>query len=584
MAVLFFLPFFPSCVKIVALFFNEMEDSMQYIVFAAFAFAFLVGKGIYDKKKAKENIKYTLKKAWGAVPQETYLPEKFYSLQSYYKKVKKEAADVDSITWNDLAMDEIYMRMNHTVSSVGEEYLYAMLHQLVFDEAELKERERLISFFQKNETARYIVQEALYGIGKHQKIALYEYMSRIKDVPRETNLLHYICAAGIAGSVLLCFLMPPIGIVLTFGFIFFNLYRYIKRKQEIEPYYHVMISVIRLLKSCEVLEAANIEEISEYTKQLTQMQQHFASFKKGFRLITSAKPTGDLADMVLDYVRMLFHVDLIKFNNMLDTFDTYETELERIYTVIGFLDSMLAVASFRTLYPSYSVPVLKNEKQPYLKLKEVFHPLIDNPVTNTIETTQSVLVTGSNASGKSTFLKAVALNAILSQTVHTAIAAEYKASYFKVASSMALQDDILKKESYYIVEIKSLKRILDGITEEIPTLVFVDEVLRGTNTVERIAASSRVLHSLAGQNTLCFAATHDIELTHMLERRYDNYHFEEQVTGNEVTFDYILHHGRAVSRNAIRLLGMLGYPKTIIEQAEQAAKQFVETGEWLKIK
>ena len=121
---------------------------MQYIIIAALILAFFTLKGIYDKKKTKAHIMQQLKKAWGAIPSETYLPEKFRSLQSYYEKVKKETTDVDSITWNDLAMDEIYMRMNHTVSSVGEEYLYAMLHQLSFDEAELAERERLISFFQ----------------------------------------------------------------------------------------------------------------------------------------------------------------------------------------------------------------------------------------------------------------------------------------------------------------------------------------------------------------------------------------------------------------------------------------------------
>ena len=560
-----------------------MEDFMQYLIIAALILAFLTLKGIYDKKKAKEQILQQLKKAWGSIPTETYLPEKFRSLQSYYEKVKKETTDVDAITWNDLAMDEIYMRMNHTVSAVGEEYLYAMLHQLSFDEAELLERERLISFFQNNEVARNTVQEALYGVGKHQKIALYEYMSRMKDVKRESNLLHYICAGGMAVSLALCFLMPQIGVALMFGFVFFNLYRYMKRKQEIEPYYRVMISVIRLLNSCEVLENAKIEEIKSYTEQLSQMQKHFASFKKGFRLIASVKPTGDLADMILDYVRMLFHVDLIKFNSMLATFDAYEKELECIYTVIGFLDSMLAVASFRTSCSNYSIPTLVKTDKPCLKLKEVCHPLIERPVPNSIQTDKAVLLTGSNASGKSTFLKTVAINAILSQTVHTAIAAEYEASYFRVASSMALQDNILTKESYYIVEIKSLKRILDSITDDIPMLVFVDEVLRGTNTVERIAASSQVLSSLAKKNTLCFAATHDIELTHMLEDCYENYHFEEQVTDGIVTFDYKLHDGRAMSRNAIRLLGMIGYPKEIIAKAEDAARQFVETGEWLKV-
>lgn len=149
---------------------------------------------------------------------------------------------------------------------------------------------------------------------------------------------------------------------------------------------------------------------------------------------------------------------------------------------------------------------------------------------------------------------------------------------------MALRDSILSNESYYIVEIKSLKRILDHVNSQIPTLCFVDEVLRGTNTLERIAASSHILATLAKMNALVFAATHDIELTHILEDIYSNYHFQERIVGNEVRFDYKLYQGRAVSKNAIKLLGMLGYSKDIIAKAEKAAENFLIAGEWRKIK
>lgn len=94
---------------------------------------------------------------------------------------------------------------------------------------------------------------------------------------------------------------------------------------------------------------------------------------------------------------------------------------------------------------------------------------------------------------------------------------------------MSLRDNLTNNESYYIVEIKSIKRILDSINDEIPTLCFVDEVLRGTNTIERIAASSHILKSLTDKNALCFAATHDIELTNILENIYSNYHLRKML-------------------------------------------------------
>ena len=138
----------------------------------------------------------------------------------------------------------------------------------------------------------------------------------------------------------------------------------------------------------------------------------------------------------------------------------------------------------------------------------------------------------------------------------------------------------MSQESYYIVEIKSLKRIMDHMEDELPLLCFVDEVLRGTNTVERIAASAQILKSMDRRKVQCFAATHDIELTYVLEKEYENYHFQEEVSEGDILFNYQLYEGRATSRNAIRLLSIIGYDDEIIRAAEASAKRFVDTGEW----
>ena len=147
---------------------------------------------------------------------------------------------------------------------------------------------------------------------------------------------------------------------------------------------------------------------------------------------------------------------------------------------------------------------------------------------------------------------------------------------------MALRDDVQGGSSYYMVEIKSLKRILDMIQQESenPILCFVDEVLRGTNTVERIAASTEILRSMSNENCVCFAATHDIELTHLLEDSYENYHFSEEIADNDISFSYKILEGRATTRNAIKLLGIMGYNNEIIKEAEETAQNFIDTGRW----
>ena len=193
-----------------------------------------------------------------------------------------------------------------------------------------------------------------------------------------------------------------------------------------------------------------------------------------------------------------------------------------------------------------------------------------------------IALIGANGAGKSTFLKTIAINALLSQTIYTSTSKEYNAPFYRIYSSMALRDDLNAQNSYYIVEIKSLKRILDAVDKDDkrPVLCFVDEVLRGTNTVERIAASSEILKSLRYKNVLVFAATHDIELTYLLEKYYDNYHFQEEVTDDDVKFNYRLFTGPAVTRNAIKLLGVIGYNKNIIDAAESQAGYFIRSGSW----
>ena len=148
---------------------------------------------------------------------------------------------------------------------------------------------------------------------------------------------------------------------------------------------------------------------------------------------------------------------------------------------------------------------------------------------------------------------------------------------------MALTDNLLGNESYYIVEIKSLKRILDSSNLEIPMLCFIDEVLRGTNTLERIAASSSILSTMAQNHCICFAATHDLELTSILENHYHNFHFQEQITDGDVLFDYTLYDGKSNSRNAIKLLDLLGYSKEIIDNSQLSCETFLKHGVWFEI-
>ena len=108
----------------------------------------------------------------------------------------------------------------------------------------------------------------------------------------------------------------------------------------------------------------------------------------------------------------------------------------------------------------------------------------------------------------------------------------------------------------------------------------MDEILRGTNTVERIGAATEILQTLAAGNVLCIAASHDIELSYILEDIYQNYHFQEYVEDDRVYSDYKLYKDRSYTRNAIELLRCMGYSKAIVDHARRNVNQYLETGKW----
>lgn len=197
------------------------------------------------------------------------------------------------------------------------------------------------------------------------------------------------------------------------------------------------------------------------------------------------------------------------------------------------------------------------------------HPLIDNCVTNdlTLEG-NSLLLTGSNMSGKTTFIRNVAINSILAQTLNICFAEEYSAPFFKLYSSIRIEDDLLDDTSYYLAEVLTIKELIEASQQESPCLFVLDEIFKGTNTVERISGGKAILSYLNKGNNMVLVSTHDIELTEILSKeKYKLYHFSEQIDNDELIFDYKLKDGELKTRNAIKILELHDYPSEIIMDA-----------------
>ena len=556
---------------------------MEVVGIVAAILLVLIIKGIYDGRKYEQKLHNEARNGYGREPHKDITAARAQALSYYSDNHDKSSCYVDDVTWEDTDMPRIYGKLNSCKCAIGEEYLYYLLRNPVADEEILKERERVITHFQKDTENRERLAVQLLKIGSLKNISAYEYMNRLKTLDIDSSAIHIGQALLLAATIGLIFFNPVAGTLLTILMFFVNVLTYFKRKSMIEGYFSIVFFILRLLQQATDLKSDRDPELADYYERIRTASAGFKKMKRNSFFIMTGTGAGPL-ELVLDYVKMAFHLDLIKFNSMLKDFSKHTEEFESMFETVGFLDCMLAVASYRKLNEdAYSIPQVVCGGDRQLDIQEAAHPLLTDPVTNSLKTAGPVLLTGSNASGKSTFLKTIALNAVMAQSIHTVLADYYRASAFRVMTSIALRDDIESGESYYIVEIKSLKRIIEtAASSEVPILCFIDEVLRSTNTVERIAASTQILSDLGRSNTICFAATHDIELTSLLEDEFANYHFEEQIQDDEIKFDYRLQPGRATTRNAINLLKIMGYSEEIVESAIAMANRYVESGEWTR--
>ncbi len=548
-----------------------MEDLILALVAALFIATVIIVVLITTTRARKNQLESDVRGAFDNPPDSKRANE-FESITEYYRYAEIDGMNADAITWNDLDMDEVFERINTCESSVGEEYLYALLHrQLTPDEeADFK---HLLDLLKGDENLRFETCKALHNLG------IFNYNSVAKSCLRGAEGFEYIgssklymaliflpVAAGLLGFLLASGIGAVIGVLAG---VIANIAIYCKINLRVERHMGMMKYLCRILFCANKLSKASNDR---YFARFGELYKPFSSAAKLLAKV-GRESSGEIGEILETYIKMLTFRDLYTYAYLRELFTGKQDEINCVYKHVGFLDAVCAVLNFRGSSEVWCAPEFTDEKG--ITFKGLVHPLIEKPVANDFDITGNILVTGSNASGKSSFVKATAINAILAQSILTCTAEQFRLRRCKVVTSMAVRDDICAGDSYFVAEIKSMKRIVEQVRTEYCFCV-IDEILKGTNTIERIAASVSVLKEMAETESICVAATHDIELTVMLEDCYRNVHFEETVTDDDVTFDYRIKEGAARTRNAIKLLKVNGFPQAVISAAERLAERLSE--------
>ena len=526
---------------------------------------------------AKKKLRKMIKDSFGKNPLEGYF---YYNAEQRLDHVRRfhdainEISDVkwkvDEITWNDLEMDQIFLRMNHTNSFIGEQILYHKMHLLDkgMDFERTNELEQRLMYLKENQERRLDIETQLNYIGKNEEgYYLAEFLLNSDWWEIGNTLLYHILQILLVilflGSILFENILILAGFICV---VFINLMIYVFSKQKYEIYFSALTNFKKIYDFASWMEMRDKEDrifITDEAKKSIHRLRKMSRVILGMNGRRQASMTGDAVAIFREYIWGILLIDVSMFNHIMKIMSNKQMDVMVLLDFVGEIDSNISILSYRESVSKWCRPKFV---QKGLVVKGIMHPLIVHPVKNDFELSDRAIITGSNASGKSTFMKAIAINCILAQAVHTCIAEDMVLQPMQIVTCMALRDDILTGESYYFREAKYLKRMLDLIVKETSVLIVIDEILKGTNTNERIAASKAILEYISNLQCLALVATHDNELTE--NSAYNEYYFSSRIQEKDIVFDYKIHRGISRKSNAIALLSYLGYPDNIVEKAK----------------
>ena len=470
-----------------------------------------------------------------------------------YRDHYNKQSFIDDKTWSDLNMDTLFHKINFNFTAIGEMRLYATLRGMF-----KVNQTSLINMFKDNKVFRLNVSYILSKIGKNVYPLFPDQM-----LPSKRNILLMFCPLLPFIGFAFIFLIPSKGILICLTFMILNAILSFKLKKSYDQDLKSVFYTANVIKQSQAL--SKIESTPAISVDFT----HFKASRRFSGLLARVE-SQDMVSSIIMFIKLVFMIDYVLFHLIQRSYFKYQEEVMACYDHISLLDNHYSIAMYQHTLTHYCYPKI-NHNINGLQMKSIIHPLLDeeNAIANTIDISNHILLTGSNASGKSTFMKAVALNLILAQSIQTATAHSFIYQPGYVMTSMANADDVLSGDSYFMSELKSIRRLFNTYQCN-KIYCFIDEIFKGTNTTERIAASESVLSYLDNQKAYqVIAATHDVELSTLLENTYNNYHFNESIQENSIFFDYKIKPGKANTRNAIELLRITQFPIDIYQRAQQ---------------
>lgn len=521
----------------------------------------------YSQKKSLKNLRENLLDKWGKQKENEYF--NFHVIKQYFENNthKKQAYHLISERTNiDLDLDELFKYIDRTSSKIGQQYLYYKIRTIKTIES-LKRFNSLSKLYFNNNELRIKSQLILSKLNSESSYNL-EKLINDKPIDKSKHLkLIYALSLSSIVFIILTFFNPLFSLFLLPIFSVNTIFHY-KNKENVTYYISGVTQLSIALKVSK--ELSTINDLKHHFSDLSfinkvssvQSKTAFIGFEKQL-----SNEYALFFWLITELLKILFNIEYIIFFSFVDSITKEKDNIDKLFQFIGEIDSSISVASLKAGELENCEPNFTSEKE--ILTNEILHPLIENCITNDLNLhKKGLLLTGSNMSGKTTFIRTISINSILAQTLNICFAKEYSAPFFKIYSSIRITDDLIQDTSYYLKEVLTIKELIKASNSKEPCLFVLDEIFKGTNTIERISGGKSILSYLNKKNHIVLVSTHDIELTELLEKEsYELHHFSEIIENNKLHFDHKLKSGKLKTRNAIKILELYEYPDEIIAEA-----------------
>lgn len=317
----------------------------------------------------------------------------------------------------------------------------------------------------------------------------------------------------------------------------------------------------------EILKMIENEEFdSEYLKGIKKKLNN----SEGISCSEEMKKLSNLLDWVGDsssnayylILNILIFSDVFIMENLEDWKKKNSKELENWLDVMSEIDSLVSISNLYFDFEDWNFPSISDKKE--IRGKKIGHPLIgERAVRNDYSLSDGkrvTLITGSNMSGKSTFLRTIGLNLLLAYIGAPVYSEEFTCGIFNIYTCMRTKDNLEESISSFYAEILRIKILIEATKRGEDVFFLLDEIFKGTNSVDRHTGATELINQLIDGGAMGLVSTHDLELCDLEEHdsRIENYNFREYYENNKIKFDYKLRKGKSETQNAIHLMKLAG--------------------------